>query len=207
VAGLAFGCRSKQYGRVLTHDQKDLVGNTAAGGEIYKPLIDEAVGKLLARHEAGFQTVGTGVQPITVCFVGVENKSFEEIGDFKEQMYQLIDGRIEQSHLYRPVSRRLVEAALLETRMRPDQLYLPENMRSFIAVLERQGQPIQALLYATLTSGTTRDDSNYQRDYLLTLEMVNVNTGDYDKEQALLRKGYYKSHVGPVGKSKWFGRW
>jgi hypothetical protein len=29
-----------------------------------------------------------------------------------------------------------------------------------------------------------------QRDYVLTLEMVNVQTGDYDKETAMIRKKY-----------------
>ena len=52
------------------------------------------------------------------------------------------------------------------------------------------GQPFDYLLYATLTSGTTHDNKDYQRDYLLTLEMVNVRTGQYDKESAQLDKGY-----------------
>jgi hypothetical protein len=63
-------------------------------------------------------------------------------------------------------------------------------------VMEQQGQPFDFLLYATLTSGTTRENQNYQRDYLLTMEMVNVRTGEYDKQSATLTKGYYQSRLG-----------
>ncbi len=205
---LTVGCRSKQHAQVLTDDQADLVGNTAAGAETFGPLIDEAVGKLLARHQAGYQTVSAPAEPLVVCFVGVENKSSEELGDFREQIYQLIDTKIEQSHTYRPLSRRYVDAALRETRMRPDQLFVPQHMATFAAYMLQCGQPINSLLYATITSGTTREDHAFQRDYLLTLEIVNVATGDYDKESAKLRKGYEKSRLpGGVAKSRLFSWW
>ena len=48
------------------------------------------------------------------------------------------------------------------------------------------------MLYAKITSGTTRKRKDTQRDYMLTLEMVNVKTGDYDKESATLRKAYHR---------------
>ncbi len=51
------------------------------------------------------------------------------------------------------------------------------------------------LLYATLTSGTTRENKDYQRDYLLTMEMVNLQNGQYDKESATLTKGYHHSRT------------
>ena len=52
------------------------------------------------------------------------------------------------------------------------------------------------MLFATLTSGTTQSNNDQQRDYLLTLELVNIQTGSFDKESAKVRKGYHKSHVG-----------
>jgi hypothetical protein len=76
---------------------------------------------------------------------------------------------------------------------------IPENLRTFAAVLEQQGQPFEYMLYATITSGTTQNNADYQRDYLLTLELVNIQTGEYDKESAKLRKGYYKSRLGKLG--------
>jgi hypothetical protein len=198
------GCRGRQHAHVLDNEDQDMVGSHVAGAETFGPLIDGAVGNLLARHEQGpaFQPVGFGqttAPPLRICFIGVENKSAEAIGDFKDQIYQRIDTQILQSPAFKPVNRRFVEAGLRESRLRPDELFLPQQMRNFSAVMEQQGQPFDILLYATLTSGTTRGNgTNYQRDYLLTLEMVNVKTGDYDKESASLRKGYHKTQIGKL---------
>ena len=62
--------------------------------------------------------------------------------------------------------------------------------------MEQAGQTFDFLLYATLTSGTTRENQNYQSDYLLTMEMIKVRTGDYDKQSATLTKGYYQTRLG-----------
>jgi hypothetical protein len=139
-----------------------------------------------------------------VCFVGVENKSAEELADFKDQIYQMIDVKINRSGSFEAVSRRMVDAALIETRLRPDSLLVPSNMQLFTAVLQRQGQPVDYLLYATLTSGTTERNSSSQRNYLLTLELVDTRTGSYQKEQAEIRKGYHKS---PLGKLANYSLW
>lgn len=173
-----------------------MVGSHSAGASVYGPLVEEAVGKLLGRQSRAIQPAAmssAGGYPLRICFVGVENKSIEELGDFKEQIYQNIDTQIVRSNAFQPISRRFVEAGLRQSRLRPDQLFIPENMRTFVAMMEQQGQPFDYLLYATLTSGTTQSNKDYQRDYLLTLEMTNVQTGVYDKESAKLSKGYNRS--------------
>lgn len=194
AAGIA-GCRGHQTAKVKKPGEPEMVGSHTAGGETYGPLVEGAVSRLLGRHSQGVQPVGfvSNVPqqgPLRICFVGVENKSIEEIGDFKEQLYELIDARILQSQVYQPVSRRFVEAGLRQCRLRPDELFVPQNMRTFTAVLEQMGQPFDYLLFATLTSGTTRSNVDYQRSYLLTLEMVNTHNGQADKEQAEIQKQY-----------------
>lgn len=199
---LCGGCRSYQFGHIVRNDKPDMVGSHAAGSEVYKPLIDESVAKLLGTCEASTASSAFGPDgmpvPCRVCFVGVENKSSEELGDFKEQIYQLIDTRVNREGSFEAVSRRLVDAALHETRLRPDSLLVPANMQMFTAVLQRDGQPVDYLLYATLTSGTTQRNSSTQRDYLLTLEMVDTRSGSYTKEEATIRKGYHKSPLGKL---------
>ena len=195
------GCRTRQTAQVMHPGQTDMVGSHTAGAATYKPLIETAVSNLLGRHSQMIRPAGfnpQAAQPMRICFVGVENRSIEEIGDFKEQIYQNIDTRIAQSGVYAPISRRFVDAGLREARLRPDQLFIPENMRTFVAVMERQGQPFDYLLFATLTSGTTQSNKDYQRDYLLTMEMINVRTGHYDKESATLSKGYNVSAASKV---------
>jgi len=212
AASLASGCRGTQYARVIQPGQQEMVGSHQAGQETFRPLVDEAVIKLLGRHEApagsAYRQVSAGPEllpppKMRVCFVGVENKTAEEIGDFKEQIYESIDSRLLECGGCAPISRRLVEAGLRETRLRPDQLFVPENMRMFAGIMEQQGQPFDYLLFAKLTSGTTRENKNYQRDYMLTLELIHVQTGEQDKQSAMLSKGYHQTWMGRAWSQGW----
>ena len=209
------GCAGRQYGHLLKHDDKDMVGRHAAGAATWNPLGDESVAKLLGRCPTAVRPVtfeansihpelaiGSAVEaplavgPANVCFIGIENKSAEEMLDFKDQLYERIDSQINNAESFRVVSRRMVDAALVATRLRPDSLFLPNNRMAFANALGQQGTPIDYLMYATITSGTTDRNRASQRDYLLTLEMVNIHTGDTVKESAKIRKGYSKSRVG-----------
>jgi hypothetical protein len=199
IVGLT-GCRGHQFAKVLKSDQADMVGSHTAGAETFNPLIDEAIAQLLGRHaqpfhQAGFAQPQAPPSPLAICFVGVENKSVEELGDFKDQIYQQIDAQIVQSGAFRAVSKRFVDAGLRQTRLRPDSLFVPSNMEVFLGAMQQLGQPFDYLLYATITSGTTESNHSYQRDYLLTLELVNIHTGDYDKQVAKVRKGYHRSRL------------
>jgi len=213
------GC-ANQYGHILAGNDKDLVGSHSAGAATWNPLVDQAVAKLLGRCPPAVQAVGfradaapldtsavgsaLATGPANVCFVGIENKSAEEIGDFKDQLYERIDSQVSGAGSFRTISRRMVDAALRETRMRPDSLYLPHNRELFAAVLGRQGTPVDYLLYATITSGTTDRNRSSQRDYLLSLEMVNLHTGETLKESAEIRKGYSKTRAGKWWNYGWF---
>lgn len=203
----ACGCRGYQYGHLLKPHQEDMVGSHTAGSEVYKPLVDEAVARLLATCEPLPSSPSEYDElPGTckICFVGIENKSAEELADFKDQLYEMIDTQISRSGQFDAVSRRMVDAALIETRMRPDALLVPGNMQLFTSVLQRNGQPVDYLMFAKLTSGTTQRNSSTQRDYLLTLEVVDTRTGAYRKEQAEISKGY---HASPLGKLANYSLW
>jgi hypothetical protein len=200
LAGLAAaigGCKSTPHAEVRDPNKPDMVGSHQAGTETFKPLVEKAMGDLLARHSTAPMQTATGEllppQQKRICFVRVENKSSEEIGDFKDQIYQIIDLHITNSGVFAPVNARFISAGLAQTRLNPDALMIPQNMRTFAAVMEQQGQPFDFLLYATLTSGTTRENKETQKDYLLTLELVNVHDGSQDKQAATLSKGYYHS--------------
>ena len=206
LASMAMGCRGTQYARVIQPGQREMIGSHQAGQETYEPLIDEAVGKLLARHmnqEHMQVSMQLPAPPMRICFVGVENKTAEEIGDFKEQIYESIDSRLLEAGGCNSISRRYVEAGLRESRLRPDELFLPSNMELFASMLEQQGQPFDFLLFAKLTSGTTRQNKNYQRDYLLTLELIDVRTGEQDKQSATLSKGYHQSWASRTFSQAW----
>jgi len=62
--------------------------------------------------------------------------------------------------------------------------------------MEQNGQTFDYLLVANLTSGTTESNKSYQRDSLLTLELIDLNTGRSEKELAQFRKAYDSSTAG-----------
>lgn len=206
---LGIGCRGMQHARVIQPGEREMIGSHGAGQETFDPLIDEAVAKLLARHEP--QSVVHSLPDAEmlpppqarVCFVGVENRTAEEIGDFKEQIYERIDERLLSSASFIPISRRYVDAGLRTTRIRPDELFVPDQMRQFTAIMEQQGQPFDYLLFAKITSGTTRENKDYQRDYVLTLELVDVRNGTQDKQSAELSKGYHHSWLSRAHAKHW----
>ena len=204
ASGSLVGCRGKQYATVRDPAKEDMVGSHAAGAETFKPLVEQSVGELLARHAQPIVGPSGEVLPPTpkrICFVAVENKGAEEIGDFKDQLYQTIDLKIVQSQVFQPVNKRYIDAGLMQCRLRPDVLLVPHNMRVFCQVMEQQQQPIDYILYATVTSGTTKSNNDTQRDYQLTMELVNVHDGGYDKQAATISKGYHQSLA-----SKWMSQ-
>lgn len=192
------GCRSHQYAHVLKDHQQDMVGSHEAGAETFNSLVDESVSKLLTRQAPPEAVEELSGEPLSkrICFVGVENYSSEDIGDFKDQLFEQIDSSVASSGQFQTISTRYVENGLRQLRLVPGDLMVPQNMRSFSAVMEQNGQPFDYLLFAKLTSGTTESNKSYQRDYLLTLELVDLNTGRSDKEAAKVRKGYHTSRVG-----------
>ena len=175
LSAALLGCSTPE-GRIMGDEEEDYVGTKAAGGAIFDRLIEEAVGKLLNRQSAA----GSALGKISVAYLGVENKSIEE----------LVDTSIETSGRYKSISRRFVKEALRESRLNADNLFIPKHRRKFIKTLEAQGNPVEFLLFSKLTSGTTRGDGVTQRAYALTLELVNVETGEQDKETARERKAY-----------------
>lgn len=196
------GCRGYQYGHLLKPGSSDMVGSHSAGGEVYKPLVEESVARLLGSCNLSPEMMAVApdgtVLPRRVVFVGIENKSSEELGDFKDHLYELIDTRINRSDEFASVSKRMVEAALDSTRLRPEELLLKDGMQTLTAILQSNGQPADYLLFATLTSGTTQRNKSSQRDYLLTLDLVDVRTGQFTKEQAEISKGYHRSPMGKL---------
>jgi hypothetical protein len=195
------GCKGHQYAHVLKESDKDMVGSHTAGAETWEPLIQSSVSQLLGKETDTIQLTSHDGIPCKkrVCFLHVENKSSEEIGDFGDQIYQKVDTIINESDTFELVNVRAIKAGLQQAGLRPDDLYIPASQRKFAAVMEKADEPIDYVLYATITSGTTRSNKkDYQRDYLFTLELVNLDTGKTVKESAEIRKGYHKTRLGKL---------
>jgi hypothetical protein len=205
---LICGCRGTQA-RVMHSGESDNVGSDRAGAEVYNPMVREAVGKLLARaavepiRQVAFNN---GMMPEMpkrkVCFISLENAGIEELGDFKEHIRMAILEKISESDQFEMVSDRAVTAGLRTLSLRPDNLFLEENMRMFTSVMGRGGTPVDYLLFAKITSGTTEVNHDMQRDYKLSLELINTQTFTQLIESMPMRKEYNHSLKGKIG--NWF---
>lgn len=192
------GCRNTQKGRVMSNDEANKVGSHQAGAEVFRPIVCEATDELLAKAYMQPHTssvvMGDGTPVRRVCFIELENATSEEIGDFKSQLEEIIDTKISESSSFTTVSPRAVKGVLRQTGFRPDDLFLPSNMAKFSAAMQQDGEPFEYLFFAKLTSGTTADNIDKQKDYMLTLEMVNVNMPDDRlKVNKMIRKEYMRS--------------
>lgn len=195
------GCKGYQVGHILKPGTKDMVGSHSAGAGTYNPLMEEAVQKLLLAAETNeaANIQGKQIPPaVNICFVGIENRSSEELGDFKEQLFEKIDTMINNHPMFNSISRNYVDSGLRLTRLKPDELFVPSNMRIYASAMEQNGQPFQYLMHAKLTSGTTQKNGSQQRDYLLSLSLVDVNSGQQIKQDAEVKKGYHKNALAKI---------
>ena len=67
---------------------------------------------------------------------------------------------------------------------------LPKKRREFAKVLERKTSPVQYLLYGRLTRGGTQGADRRQANYLLTLELINIETGESNTVGTEVRKEF-----------------
>lgn len=204
------GCRTGQTGKVMDSMDKDRVGSHNAGAEVFDPLVCSTTGQIiealqsenleLPTNEGNIQT-HPGVKRI--CFLGIDNNTSEELGDFREHLYQTIDTEITNSNTCVCVNRMAVEGALKDLRLRPNQLFDPINRQAFTQKLGALGQPFDYMLLGTVTSGTTIDNRDSQKNYKLVLECINVNSGiTVAKRQADIRKQYNASAQAKMASSK-----
>ena len=186
VLALAVVSCAGPQGRIMEDSEQDHVGARAAGAAAFDRLVTGSVSKLLGSHHAAH----AGAGKLKVAVLRIDNASAEELGDWQEQIFDLISTSVNQSGRYETVSVRYVDAALRETRLRRDDLFLPAKRRQFLGILERDDNPAQVLLFPKLSSGTTRGDGIGQRNYLLTLELVDVASGKDYRVAERIRKAY-----------------
>ena len=212
------GCRGPTKARIKGEYEKDRVGSDKAGAEVFNPVVAAVVAKMIARVEAtpmspnmyaqvqyqdqnGYPVNPAPVRRIT--FISIENQSAEELGDYKDHIKEIISQKIGESPAFEMVSDKAVSAALRQSGLRPDDLFIPANLKHFRNEMGANGE-FDYMLFAKLTSGSTQDNADMQRDYMLTLNLVDVNTYKEIKESEPISKEYLKSLRGKVG--SWFKR-
>jgi hypothetical protein len=186
---LAFVWGCGPQGRIKGEDEGSLVGAKSAGAATYNDLVGQSVEKLMAR----LNEASAAQAKKLVCFVDIENKSAEELAENKEALYEQIDTVIVESGAYSSISRRYVEAALRKTGLLSEDIFFPDGRAKFMAVLGESGLTPNYLMWGKVTSLSTNGSKLREREYLLTMELVNAKSGLTEaKTTSKVRKEYKK---------------
>lgn len=185
-------------GRVMSSNEDSMVGAEGAGSEVYNEAVRSVLQKVLDDHSQKFLHNAAGKW--NVAFVGIDNKSAEELGDFGGSIYANVEDVIGNSELYSVVAQQYVEAALQATRLTPNQLFLEEPRQKFMSVVGKNGKLPDVLLFAIVTTQTTRGGKDLlgredsERTYQLQLNFVDAQTGELvtTKKSDQIRKAYKK---------------
>ena len=145
---------------------------------VSSPAVEKATADAL--QELQRLTVLNGKQNATLCFLGVSGKG--DLGGLSEAARQ----QIETSSSFRLLEKSAVQAALKESDVRANNLFIPAERKKFVAAL---GEPVDYLLAGYVERGTVppadanspnaqNDDSdeNAPKVKVFKLELVELET-------------------------------
>ncbi len=190
AASLAAGCAGPSA-RVKAEDEGTLVDVRKAGTETYKTLIRRGVEELLAENK--IQLENAAKKPL-IAFVGVENKSSEELGEFRAAMDTEITTALVNSRIYSMISMRAVDAAKRASNIRTvDDLSTAGPREAFKSVLNKDGQAPEYLLFGECTTMTSSGNKAKERTYQLTLQLMDSSSGVIQSQKLVeISKEYTK---------------
>lgn len=174
LGGLSLVSCASEEAWLKSESDRDVIDSKRGGIQTYDTAVADAVGQLLEEHSGRIQA-----SELWVAFVGIENKSSEELGEFREAVYENIDTALVNSENYRNVSRRYIETALREIgNPRIEDMFLPRVRASFVEAMGELGAVPDFLMFAKVTTKTSQDKKLKERVYQLTLEMVDAQSGE-----------------------------
>lgn len=177
LVGLIFTSCSEPRARIRDPGEDSIVGDTRAGAAVYRNVIDQGLKDLSDQYRA--QTRGqVTFTKIKVAFMGVDNRTNEELGSWRQQINDIINRAVNRSGDFQDISfERFIKPALNRARVSPENLVIPADRRKLMEVLEQSGTPVDAFLFASLSQGDTRGGGLRQSDYILTFELMNAGDG------------------------------
>jgi Peptidoglycan-synthase activator LpoB len=173
--------------RIKGDNERDEVGSRAGGAATFGRLVDATVSKLLEPYKGEFAELKVR----SLAFVDLENRTQEELGEWREQLIDKIEASVNDRREFKAISIRFVSTVLKEMGNPPvDKLFLPKGRREFAKIMEAKSSPVQYLMWGRLTRGVTQGEGRRQADYVLSLELINIETGEQNKKITTVRKEY-----------------
>lgn len=141
---------------------------------VSSPAVEKATSEAL--QELQRLTVLNGKQNATLCFLGVSGK-----GD-QSGLSEAARQQIETGSSFRLLEKSAVQAALKESDVRANNLFIPAERKKFVAAL---GEPVDYLLAGYVEKGTVPTDGanasdaeseNAKKQTVFKLELVELET-------------------------------
>ena len=188
AAAMAAGCTGPSA-RMKTDDEGTLVDVSKGGTETYKALISKGVNQVLEEHRL---TLAGGAERPLIAFLGIRNKSSEELGEFKTAMTNEIETALVSTRYYQVISMEAVYAAQREANIRDiSDLTTNRGREAFLAVLNKDGRPPQFLFYGESTTMSSQGIGERERTYQLKLQMLDSSNGIVQTQKMVeVRKAY-----------------
>lgn len=187
----------------MSSDTPNRVGSHKAGSEVYEPVAEAAFAGLIAELDRATSTIEDDVQfevrgekekkRLKVCFAGVENSGGEDMGDLRENLNETIRSSISQSDRFEIVDERMMAALLRKSGMRLDDLLVSDNLTAFLENADKDTEWIDYILFAKVTTATTKDNSDSEVHYSLNMDLVDVHTGASIRHTEQMKKHYNRS--------------
>ena len=153
-------------------------GDSENVAAVSSPAVEKATSEAL--QELQRLTVLNGKQNATLCFLGVSGKG--DLGGLSEAARQ----QIETSSSFRLLEKSAVQAALKESNVRANNLFIPAERKKFVAAL---GEPVDYLLAGYVEKGSVPTDGanvsaaqndeaseNAKKVKIFKLELVELET-------------------------------
>ncbi len=137
---------------------------------VSSPAVEKTTSSAL--QELQRLTVLNGKQNATLCFLGVSGKG--DLGGLSEAARQ----QIETSSSFRLLEKNAVQAALKESDVRANNLFIPTERKKFVAAL---GEPVDYLLAGYVEVGAAPNENaesseNAKKTKIFKLELVELET-------------------------------
>lgn len=178
-AGLtvALGACTGPDARIKDKGEGDVIDVRKGGIPVYERLIKDASESMLAAPSVAGIDSSAGKKRI--AFVGIDNQSAEAGADNLKDAEVRLEAIFVNSGKFTVISRSLVNAALAETGIRDvASLQLRGPSERFRNELRSSNQEPHYFLSGILTTSTSQGSSVKQRDYKLSLQLVDAMTSE-----------------------------
>jgi hypothetical protein len=125
--------------------------------------------------------------PYKLAAVGILSEGKAEVGDFKEEIFEQVEAEARTFAHFQLISRRVADAAMADSRLKLQDLFVAENTKSLFQVMTKFGQSMDFLLLLRLEEvDVSRGEA--EGNFRLTLRLVD-QTGQAFTEQIDVSKG------------------